>query len=52
MTTFIFRQVAILYSWLMAILTAHFESKCSSYYNNQNSIWTSMVATIVMSWAY
>ena len=34
MTTFIIRLVAILYSWLMAIIMAHFELKFSSYYSN------------------
>ena len=34
MTTFIIRLVAILYSWLMAIIMAHLESKFSSYYSN------------------
>ena len=34
MTTYIIRLVAILYSWLMAIIMAHFESKFSSYYSS------------------
>ena len=33
MTIFIIRLVAILYSWLMAIIMAHFKSKFSSYYS-------------------
>ena len=52
MTTYIIRLVAILYSWLMAIIMAHFESKFSSYYSNESLIRTSIVSTIVTSRTY
>ena len=49
MTIYTIGLVAILYSWLMAIIMAHFQSKFSSYYSNLSSIRTSIVATIVTS---
>ena len=52
MNTFINRRVAILYSWLMAIIMSHSESNLSSYYSNLSSIQTSIVATIVTSRTY